>query len=86
MILLKFRYRIDLVWRKWYYPKESVSNCAITAYPDEIRGQIVKATIILQPGYEGSEELKKEIQNHVKRVTAPYKYPRLINFRTNSRK
>lgn len=59
---------------------ESVSNCAITAYPDEIRGQIVKATIILQPGYEGSEKLKKEIQNHVKRVTAPYKYPRLIEF------
>ena len=39
-----------------------------------------KRQIILQPGYEGSEELKKEIQNHVKRVTAPYKYPRLIEF------
>lgn len=59
---------------------EAVTNCAITAYPDEVRGQIVKATIILQPGFEGSEELKKDIQNHVKRVTAPYKYPRLIEF------
>lgn len=59
---------------------EAVSNCAITGYPDEIRGQIVKATIILQKGYEPSDELIKDIQNHVKRVTAPYKYPRLIEF------
>ena len=59
---------------------EAVSNCAITAYPDEIRGQIVKATIILQPNYEPSDELTKDIQNHVKRVTAPYKYPRMIEY------
>ena len=59
---------------------EAVSNCAITAYPDEIRGQIVKATIVLQPDYEASDELTKDIQNHVKRVTAPYKYPRMIEY------
>lgn len=59
---------------------EAVSNCAITGYPDPVRGQIVKATIILQPGYEESEELIKDIQNHVKKTTAPYKYPRLIEF------
>jgi acetyl-CoA synthetase len=41
---------------------------------------VVKATIVLAKGYESSEELKKEIQNHVKRVTAPYKYPRIIEF------
>ena len=59
---------------------DAVSNCAITGYPDPIRGQIVKATIILQPGYEESEELIKDIQNHLKKTTAPYKYPRLIEF------
>ena len=59
---------------------EAVTNCAITGYPDEVRGQIVKATIILQPGFEPSDELTKDIQNHVKRVTAPYKYPRMIEY------
>ena len=59
---------------------KAVSNCAITAYPDEVRGQIVKATIILQPGFEPSDELTKDIQNHVKRVTAPYKYPRMVEY------
>ena len=59
---------------------EAVSNCAITAYPDEVRGQIVKATIILQPGFEPSDELTKDIQNHVKKVTAPYKYPRMVEY------
>ena len=59
---------------------EAVQNCAITGYPDEIRGQIVKATIILQPGFEPSDALTKDIQNHVKRVTAPYKYPRMIEY------
>ncbi len=58
----------------------SVLECAITAVPDEIRGQIVKATIILAEGYTASEELKKELQEHVKKVTAPYKYPRIIEF------
>ena len=45
-----------------------------------MRGQIVKATIVLKKGYEPSEELKKELQNHVKKLTAPYKYPRVIEF------
>ena len=58
----------------------SVLECAVTAAPDPIRGQVVKATIVLAPGYEPSDELKKDIQNHVKRVTAPYKYPRIIDF------
>lgn len=58
----------------------AVLETAITAVPDEIRGQIVKATIILSKGYTPSEELKKELQDHVKRVTAPYKYPRIIEF------
>lgn len=58
----------------------SVVECAITGVPDPIRGQVVKATVVLAAGYTQSEELKKEIQNHVKRVTAPYKYPRVIEF------
>lgn len=58
----------------------SVVECAITAAPDPIRGQVVKATVVLAKGYQPSEELKKELQNHVKRVTAPYKYPRIIEF------
>lgn len=59
---------------------KAVLECAVTAYPDEIRGQVVKATIVLAKGYKPSEELKKEIQNHVKHVTAPYKYPRIVEF------
>ncbi len=59
---------------------ESVAHCAITAYPDEIRGQIVKASIVLQPDVEPSDELIKDIQNHVKHTTAPYKYPRMVEF------
>ena len=60
----------------------AVVECAITGVPDEIRGQIVKATIILSNSYKGKEgpELIKELQDHVKRVTAPYKYPRVIEF------
>ena len=58
----------------------SVLECAITAAPDPVRGQVVKATIVLAKGYEASEELKKELQNHVKKVTAPYKYPRIVEF------
>ncbi len=60
----------------------AVLECAITAVPDETRGQIVKATIVLAKGYVGSDELKKEIQEHVKTVTAPYKYPRIVEFAT----
>ncbi|MBQ0110110.1 MAG: AMP-binding protein [Clostridiales bacterium] len=58
----------------------SVLECAVTAAPDPVRGQVVKATIVLAKGYTESEELKKEIQDHVKRVTAPYKYPRIVEF------
>jgi acetyl-CoA synthetase len=58
----------------------AVLECAITAYPDEIRGQIVKATIVLAQGYEPSGALVKEIQEHVKKTTAPYKYPRRVEF------
>ncbi len=58
-----------------------VLECGVSAAPDEVRGQIVKASIVLTKGTEPSEELKKEIQNYVKQHTAPYKYPRLIVFR-----
>lgn len=58
----------------------AVVECAITAVPDAIRGQIVKATIVLAKGWKATQELAKEIQTHVKRVTAPYKYPRLVEF------
>ena len=60
----------------------AVLECAITAVPDEIRGQIVKATIVLTEEYKdkASESLVKELQAHVKKETAPYKYPRIIEF------
>ena len=59
-----------------------VLECGVTAAPDEIRGQVVKACIVLTKGTEPSEELKKEIQTYVKKHTAPYKYPRIVEFRT----
>lgn len=58
-----------------------VLECGVSAVPDEVRGQIVKASIVLTKGTVASEELKKEIQNYVKSHTAPYKYPRVIVFR-----
>lgn len=58
----------------------SVLECAVTGVPDELRGNLVKATIVLKPGVEGTQELKKELQDYVKKVTAPYKYPRIIEF------
>lgn len=58
-----------------------VLECGVSAVPDEIRGQIVKASIVLTKGTVASDELKKEIQNYVKSHTAPYKYPRVIVFR-----
>ena len=58
-----------------------VLECGVSAAPDEVRGQVVKASIVLVPGTEGTEELKKEIQNYVKQHTAPYKYPRIVVFR-----
>ncbi len=57
-----------------------VLECAITPVPDPIRGQIVKATIVLTKGNVGSDALKKEIQTYVKEHTAPYKYPRVVEF------
>lgn len=58
-----------------------VLECGVSAAPDEVRGQIVKASIVLTEGTLPSEELKKEIQDYVKKHTAPYKYPRLVVFR-----
>lgn len=60
----------------------AVVECAITGVPDEVRGQVVKATVVLAADYKGKEgpDLVKDIQNHVKRVTAPYKYPRIVEF------
>ena len=60
----------------------AVLETAITAVPDELRGQVVKATVVLKPGYTASEALKTELQEHVKHITAPYKYPRIIEFVT----
>ncbi len=58
----------------------AVVECAITAAPDPVRGQVVKATVVLAKGYTPSDELVKELQNHVKKATAPYKYPRIVEF------
>ena len=58
-----------------------VLECGVSAAPDEVRGQVVKASIVLVKGTEGSDALKKEIQDYVKRRTAPYKYPRIVEFK-----
>ncbi len=58
----------------------AVAESAVVASPDETRGEVVKAFIILAPGYSPGDELIKELQDHVKKVTAPYKYPRKIEF------
>ena len=60
----------------------AVVECAITGVPDEIRGQVVKATIVLGKEWKSKadDDLKKELQDHVKRITAPYKYPRVVDF------
>ncbi len=58
----------------------AVLECAITAVPDPERGQIVKATVVLSKNYQPSNKLSKELQDHVKKVTAPYKYPRIVEF------
>lgn len=58
----------------------AVVECAVTAAPDPIRGKVVKATVVLARGWEPSDELVKELQNHVKHTTAPYKYPRIVEF------
>ena len=58
-----------------------ILECGVSAAPDEVRGQVVKASIVLVNGFKGTDELKREIQNYVKSRTAPYKYPRIIEFR-----
>ena len=58
-----------------------VLECGVSAAPDEVRGQVVKASIVLTKGTVGTDELKKEIQNYVKARTAPYKYPRIVVFK-----
>jgi acetyl-CoA synthetase len=58
----------------------AVLECAITAVPDEDRGQIVKATVVLSKNYTASDDLAHILQEHVKKVTAPYKYPRIVEF------
>ena len=58
----------------------AVAESAVVASPDEMRGEIVKAYVILAPGYSASPELASELQEHVKKVTAPYNYPREIEF------
>ena len=59
-----------------------VLECGVSAAPDEVRGQVVKASIVLTKGVEPSDDLKKEIQTYVKEHTAPYKYPRIVEFKT----
>jgi acetyl-CoA synthetase len=59
---------------------EAVLEAAVTSVPDPVRGQAVKATIVLAPGFEASRELTMELQKHVKKCTAPYKYPRIIEY------
>ena len=58
-----------------------VLECGVCAAPDEVRGQVVKACIVLVAGVEGTDELRRDIQNYVKKHTAPYKYPRIVEFR-----
>ncbi len=58
----------------------AVIEAAVTGVPDPVRGMAVKGTVVLAPGYEPSDELTRELQNHVKHITAPYKYPRIIEY------
>ena len=79
----------DMAWRDedgyyWFEGRidDVVVECAITGVPDDIRGMVVKATVILGKEWKdkAGEDLVKELQQHVKKVTAPYKYPRIIEF------
>ncbi|MCI6907852.1 MAG: AMP-binding protein, partial [Clostridiales bacterium] len=58
----------------------AVLECGVTGAPDPVRGQVVKATIVLNRGYEGTPELTKELQDYVKTHTASYKYPRIVEY------
>ena len=58
-----------------------VLECGVSAAPDEVRGQVVKASIVLVKGFKGTDELRKQIQDYVKSRTAPYKYPRIVEFK-----
>jgi acetyl-CoA synthetase len=60
----------------------AVLECAVTGVPDPMRGAIVKATVVLAKNYTASDQLAEDLQEHVKKVTAPYKYPRVIEFVT----
>ncbi|MGR3319328.1 MAG: AMP-binding protein [Candidatus Anammoxibacter sp.] len=62
---------------------DAVAESAVVASPDELRGEIVKAFVVLKPGFEPTDDLVKELQEHTKKVTAPYKYPREIEFVEN---
>jgi acyl-coenzyme A synthetase/AMP-(fatty) acid ligase len=57
-----------------------VAEAAAVAAPDDERGQVVRAIVVLREGYDGSEELVRELQDHAREQTAPYKYPRLVEF------
>ena len=57
-----------------------VAECAVVASPDELRGEVVKAVVVLRPGARGDEALASELQDHVKQKIAPYKYPRKVEF------
>jgi acyl-coenzyme A synthetase/AMP-(fatty) acid ligase len=61
----------------------AVAESAVVASPDDTRGEVVKAFVVLVQGVSGSDALARELQDHVKRVTAPYKYPRKIEFVDN---
>ena len=58
----------------------AVAEAAAVAAPDEVRGQIVRAVVVLQPGFDPGDALATELQDHVKAETAPYKYPRIVDF------
>ena len=58
-----------------------ILECGVSAAPDEVRGQVVKASIVLVKGFVGTDQLRKDIQNYVKSRTAPYKYPRIVEFK-----